>query len=90
MYIIDADTHISPLNEAVSFRAERLIEEMDRSGVDKSIVWLQPPYMREIDSSLQYIYEASSKYSGRFLSFGWANPHLGRLLQPADSHSLRL
>lgn len=78
MFIIDADTHISPLNEAVSFRAERLIEEMDISGVDKSIVWLQPPYMREIDSSLEYIYESSKKFPGRFLNFGWANPHLGR------------
>ena len=58
---IDADTHISPLNEPVSFRVESLIEEMDRSGIDKSVVWIQPPYMREIDSSLDYIYESVQK-----------------------------
>jgi predicted TIM-barrel fold metal-dependent hydrolase len=77
MYVIDADTHISPLDEAVSLRAEKLIEEMDRSGVARSVVWLRPPYMREIGSSLRYIYESSRKYPGRFLPFGWANPHLG-------------
>lgn len=77
MYIIDADTHISPLNEAVSCRAERLVDEMDRAGVSRSIVWLQPPYMREIDSSLAYIYESSKKYPDKFLPFGWVNPHLG-------------
>lgn len=74
---IDADTHISPLNEPVSFRVESLIEEMDRSGIDKSVVWIQPPYMREIDSSLDYIYESVQKYRGRLIGFGWANPHLG-------------
>jgi len=77
MYIIDADTHISPLNEAVSFRAERLIEEMDRAEVARSVVWLQPPYMREIDSSLAYIKDAADRYPDRLLPFGWANPHLG-------------
>ena len=77
MYIIDADTHISPLNEAVSFRAERLVEEMDRSGVARAVVWLQPPYMREIDSSLEYIWQSAKKYPDRLLPFGWANPHLG-------------
>ena len=77
MYIIDGDTHISPLNEKISYRAERLIEEMDRSGVSQSVVWLQPPYMREIDSSLAYIHQATQKYQDRLLPFGWANPHLG-------------
>ena len=77
MYIIDADTHISPLNEAVSFRAERLVDEMDRAGVARAVVWLQPPYMREIDSSLEYIYQSAKKYPDRLLPFGWANPHLG-------------
>ena len=78
MKIIDADTHISPLNEAMSFRVEKLIAEMDRSGVARSVVWLQPPYMREIDSSNAYIYESAKRYPDRLLPFGWANPHLGR------------
>ena len=77
MHIIDADTHISPLDEAVSYRVENLIEEMDCAGVARSVVWLQPPYMREIDSSLEYIYESAKKYPDRLLPFGWANPHLG-------------
>ena len=77
MYIIDADTHISPLNEAVSFRVEKLIAEMDRTGAAKAVVWLQPPYMRDIDSSLEYIHESAKKYPDRLLPFGWANPHLG-------------
>ena len=77
MYIIDADTHISPLNEPVSFKVEGLIEEMDRAGVARSVVWLQPPYMREIASSNEYIFESAKKYPDRLLPFGWANPHLG-------------
>ena len=77
MYIIDADTHISPLDEAVSFRVEKLIDEMDCSGVARAVVWLQPPYMREIDSSLEYIKNSAAKYPDRLLPFGWANPRLG-------------
>jgi len=75
--IIDADTHISPLDEALSCRAETLVAEMDASGVDKAIVWLQPPYMRELDESLEYIRDSARKYPDRLLPFGWANPHLG-------------
>ncbi|MCL2059694.1 MAG: amidohydrolase family protein [Oscillospiraceae bacterium] len=78
MYIIDADTHISPLNEATSCRVETLIDEMDRAGVARAVVWLQPPYMRDIDSSLEYIHASAKKYPDRLLPFGWANPHLGR------------
>jgi len=77
MKIIDADTHISPLDEIISCRAERQIEEMDRAGVAQSVVWLQPPYMREIDSSLEYISRSAAKHHGRLLPFGWANPRLG-------------
>ena len=50
---------------------------MDVSGVQKAVVWLQPPYMRELDASLQYIHESARKYPDRLLPFGWANPHLG-------------
>ena len=78
MYIIDADTHISPLDEPVSCRVETLIAEMDRAGAARSVVWLQPPYMREIDSSLEYIYSSAKKYPDRLLPFGWANPLLGK------------
>ena len=77
MFVIDADTHISPLNERVSCRVERLIGEMDRAGVAQSVVWLQPPYMREIASSNEYIFESVKRFPDRLLPFGWANPHLG-------------
>jgi predicted TIM-barrel fold metal-dependent hydrolase len=33
--------------------------------------------MREIDSSLAYIYESAKRYPDRLLPFGWANPNLG-------------
>jgi len=78
MVIIDADVHLSPTREGGNgIRAEELIEIMDRAGVDKALVWLQPPYMREIEVSNKYIYEASKKYEGRILGFGWVDPHLG-------------
>jgi len=76
--IIDADVHLSPkLEGSNSITAEELIEMMDKSGVDKAVTWLQPPYMREIDALNRYIYEAAKKYHGRILGFGWADPHLG-------------
>ena len=75
--IIDADTHISPIQSSITISVETLIEEMDKSGVEKSICWLQPPYMREIDDSLSYIYHSVLKYPGRLLGFGWVDPHLG-------------
>lgn len=75
--IIDADTHISPLDDG-TIRAERLIADMDQSGVDKALCWLQPPYMREIDSSLKYVYEATKTYPDRLLGFGWTDPHFGK------------
>lgn len=75
--IIDADTHISPTDQGNTIRVERLIEEMDRSGVDKALCWLQPPYMRNLDESLQYIYESKQKFPNRLLPFGWVDPHFG-------------
>jgi len=75
--IIDADTHISPISGGGTLQLDGLIEQMDKSGVDKAICWLHPPYMREIDGSLRYIHECIQKRSDRLIGFGWVDPHLG-------------
>ncbi|MDR2479296.1 MAG: amidohydrolase family protein [Treponema sp.] len=75
--IIDADTHISPTDDENTIRAEELIEQMERSGVDRAVCWLQPPYMRIIDGSLKYLYESVKRYPDKLLGFGWVDPHLG-------------
>lgn len=76
--IIDADTHISPHNEGAStITIDELLRRMDRSGVEKSIVWLKPPYMREVAPSNRYIYDAMRTHPDRVLGFGWADPWLG-------------
>ena len=77
--IIDADVHISPTPQGGnSISAEVLIDRMDEAAVDKAIVWVQPPYVRDwLDESQRYIYESSKRFPGRFLSFGWVDPNLG-------------
>ena len=75
--IIDADTHISQTDDEGTILAEELINQMDKSKVDKAVCWLQPPYMRTIDPSLKYIYESVKKYPDRLLGFGWVDPHFG-------------
>jgi predicted TIM-barrel fold metal-dependent hydrolase len=76
--IIDADTHVSPTGEdGFALEIDDLIGRMDRAGVDKALTWLRPPYMRDIDESNAYVYEATQRYPDRVLGFGWANPRLG-------------
>lgn len=75
--IIDADTHISPADQNNTIRVEKLIEDMDRSGVDKALCWMQPLYTREVDESLKYIYESQKRFPERLLPFGWVDPHFG-------------
>jgi predicted TIM-barrel fold metal-dependent hydrolase len=76
--IIDADTHVSPTGEdGFALEIDELIGRMDRAGVDKALTWLRPPYMRGIDASNAYVYEATQRYPDRVLGFGWANPRLG-------------
>ncbi len=53
--IVDADCHISPLRERNHIPADELLRMMDRAGVDKALVWLVPPYEREIDESNAYM-----------------------------------
>jgi predicted TIM-barrel fold metal-dependent hydrolase len=76
--IIDADTHISPTREdALAITHDELVRRMDRAGVDKALTWLRPPYMRKIEASNAYVYQATQAHPDRILGFGWADPHLG-------------
>ena len=77
--IIDADCHISSQKfDSFAITANELIEQMDRAGVDKALVWLRPPYNRDIAPENKAVYDATREYPNRLLGFGWANPRLGR------------
>jgi len=74
--IIDADTHITSTDEGI--KIEELIEIMEKAQVDKAIVWLQPPYIKELTYELNsYVYESMKRYSDRVIGFGWIDPNLG-------------
>lgn len=75
--IVDADCHISPLHEGANIEADELLRRMDKAGVDKALVWLTPPYRREIDESNAYVYKSVRAHPDRLLGFGWADPPLG-------------
>jgi len=77
--IIDADCHISSRKfDSLAITADELIEQMDRAGVDKALVWLKPTYNKEIAPENRAVYEAGQKSPDRLLPFGWANPRLGK------------
>src|SRR5450830_449744 len=75
--IIDSDTHISPADGLDLAPAEELIKFMEKSKVDKSLIWLKPPYLRQIDESNAFIYRAAKTYPDKLLGFGWTDPNLG-------------
>lgn len=76
--IIDADCHISSRKwDSVAITAPELIDTMDRAGVDKALVWLKPPYNKDIEPENRAVYEAMKAYPGRLFGLGWANPLLG-------------
>ncbi len=77
--IIDADCHISSRKwDSVAITAPELIEQMDRAGVDKALVWIKPPYNKDITPENEAVYQAMKAYPKRLLGFGWANPRLGK------------
>jgi uncharacterized protein len=77
--IIDADCHISSHKfDGLAITGDELVEQMDRAGVDKALVWLKPPYDKNIEPENRAVYEACQRHPQRLLGFGWANPRLGR------------
>jgi predicted TIM-barrel fold metal-dependent hydrolase len=77
--IIDADCHISSARfDDQAMSASELVALMDRNGVDRALIWLRPPYLRDIEPENRAVYRATQDYPGRFLGFGWVNPRLGR------------
>ena len=77
--IVDADVHISPTPQGGnSIGIDEALRRMDRSGVDRALVWLQPPYERsEVTAGNAYVYRATREHPDRFIGFGWADPSLG-------------
>ncbi|MBN1219323.1 MAG: amidohydrolase family protein [Anaerolineae bacterium] len=77
--IIDADCHISSAKfDGLAITADELVAQMDRAGVDKALIWLKPPYNKDIAPENKAVYEATQKYPDRLLGFGWTNPRLGK------------
>ena len=64
--VFDADVHLS-VTEKNGLTAEEALRAMDRAGIDRANIWLQPPYMREIEEANRYIYEAWRNHPDRFL-----------------------
>ena len=77
--VIDADVHISPTPQGGnSITTDELLRRMDRSGVDKAVTWLQPPYERgELAQGNAYVHGAMRQHPDRIIGFGWADPNLG-------------
>jgi uncharacterized protein len=76
--IVDADCHISSQRfDTLAITADDLVEQMDRAGVERALVWLKPPYNKNIAPENRAIYAATQRYGSRLLGFGWANPRLG-------------
>jgi uncharacterized protein len=79
MMIIDADCHISSHKfDGLAMTASELLERMDRAGVDKALVWLKPPYNKDIAPENEAVSQAMRRYPDQLLGFGWVNPRLGR------------
>lgn len=77
--IIDADTHISAVKfDSLAIDADELVRRMDAAGVDRSLVWLKPPYDRDVPRENAAVFDAVRRFPDRLLGFGWANPRLGR------------
>ena len=55
-----------------------LVEQMDRAEVDRALVWLKPPYAKDIVPENRAVFDAVRSYPGRLLGFGWTNPRLGK------------
>ena len=77
--IIDADCHISSKKFiSIALTGDELVAQMDRAGIDRAVVWLAPPYTKDINPENRSIYQNMQKYPDRLIGFGWANPRLGK------------
>lgn len=77
--IIDADCHSSSQkSDPLAISAAELIARMERADVDKALVWLTPPYDKDIARENAVVHAAVRQYSDKLLGFGWVNPRLGR------------
>ncbi len=48
--IIDGDCHISSRKfDSLAITGPELVAQLDRAGVDRALVWLKPPYNKDID-----------------------------------------
>lgn len=76
--IVDADCHISSRRfDDLALTADDLLAAMDQAGVDKALVWLKPPYDKDIGPENRAIFDAARAHPDRLLPFGWVNPRLG-------------
>jgi len=64
MYIIDAHNHIGSRRGRKGQSAEEMIEKMDKSGIDKAVVF---PYVQYPNND--YIVESVKKYPDRLIGF---------------------
>jgi predicted TIM-barrel fold metal-dependent hydrolase len=77
--IIDADCHLSSHKwDGLAILASELVDLLDRAGVDRALIWLKPPYDKNIEPENRAVYDANKAFPGRFIPFGWTNPRLGR------------
>ena len=77
--VVDADVHLSPDADGTTrIGMEEVLRRMDKSGVDRALIWLQPPYLRHVEPLNQYIFQAVTAHPDRFTGFGWVDPHLGQ------------
>jgi uncharacterized protein len=77
--IIDADCHISSQKfDGLALTADELVAQMDLAGVDRALVWLKPPYDRDVARENAAVYAATQRHGERLIGFGWCNPRLGR------------
>ena len=77
---IDADTHISSEKTSIRISADQLVEQMDRIGISRSLVWLHPNQSEDevcdFEAQNRYICESSQLYPDRLLPVGWVNPRM--------------
>ena len=79
MRIIDADCHISSSkHDGIAITVDDLLARMERARVDQALIWLKPPYNKDIAPENRAVYQAVQAHPGKFYGFGWTNPRLGR------------